>query len=581
MSYLRSTCVVSRGLGLCGLVAALVSFHGCADRTGVLLQVTRDEATTPEDIEKLRFFVGVEVEPGEGLAGDFMDDVDPSEEVVLESPRDLLSDPYRLLLNRGGTEADKLMIAVAGYKGGEIVGFGGLDSAVAFLDGKVLQWEIVLKGGQPGRIEITSTGCLVWATEGGTVVIVSPTDLDCDDDPSDSDCNDLDPTVGHGMPELCYNDVDDDCDDLTDEQEDADDDGVGNCEDCDDTNEFRFPGNPEVCDGMDNDCNEVCDDGPLDYDMDDYTVCDRKILPDGTCTDVNENLFDCDDDDEFTHPGASEMCDGKDNNCNGHCDEGHDPDGDQYTICGSHTDICNGIKADHIDCEPNDEHAFPGNLPEICDGVDNNCDGLYYPESVPCYAVTDEGGEPECMVGWRTCGDDIDESWLSDCSPAADPAEKVPMEFCEAYDDCGDAADPWECANSEVLPTGATCQLAYLQDAPHELCLPAWYFLDNTATVLQCYWAIVPASSLPPNYVVGFTDDGTTGPVNADIAQCRPHFVVHSSLTVPPLPDSYLIYQEESYDWSRVFRLDIVPVPVETCPPENGLQCTNLPPPGD
>jgi len=576
MFDLRFACVASGRSALCGLLVAFGLMNGCADRTGVLVQVTRDEATTPQEIKKLRFFVGVEVAPGEGLAGDFVDDLDPSEEVALDASRDLLTDPYRLLLNRGSTGADKLMIAVAGYKDGELVGFGGLDTSVAFQEGKVLQWEVILRGNSGERVHVTDTGCLTWSTEAGQIVIVSPTDDDCDNDPNESDCGANDPTVGHGLPEICYNEIDDDCDELTDEQEDADDDGVGNCEDCDDTDKLRFPGNPEVCDGIDNDCNEVCDDGELDFDGDDYTICNRKILPDGTCSDVSEALFDCDDHDALTHPGAEDICDGKDNNCNGNCDEGHDPDGDKYTDCGSRTDICDGTSADLIDCVPNNEHAFPGNEPELCDGVDNDCDGVYYPATVPCYVITNVLGEDQCVIGERQCHDNSGDGWVGACMPGADATETVPLELCVAYDECADAADPWACAN-EAVPMHATCQIPYLSGAPGEVCLPAWSSLANTTNALSCFWSILPAGAVP-HYVVGFTSDAVTGPVQAEISQCQPHFVVSSSLDAPPLPASFLLYEEGDEDWSRVFRVDLVPVAVATCPPESALDCTNLPP---
>ncbi len=580
MSDLGFACAASRRTVFCGLLTAAGLLFGCADRTGVLLEVTRDEATTPAEIKELRFFVGVEVQPGEGLAGDFVDDLDPSERVALEASRDLLSDPYRLLLNRGKSSSDKLMVAVAGYKDQELVGFGGLDGAISFEDGQVQKWDIVLRGNRTDRIEVTTTGCLTWITEAGTVVIVSPSDLDCDNDPNESDCGELDPNVGHGLPEICYNEVDDDCDELTDEQEDADDDGVGNCDDCDDTDKLRFPGNPEVCDGIDNDCNERCDDGPLDNDEDDYTICDRKILPDGTCTDASEELFDCDDEDPLTHPGASEICDGKDNNCNENCDEGHDPDGDFYTDCGSKTDVCNGTKTEFIDCEPDNEHAYPGNVPEFCDGVDNDCDGVFYPETVPCYVVTNELGEDRCVIGDRQCHDSSGEGWVGACVPKSDAAEEVPLELCTAYDECSDAADPWGCAN-ELIPAYIACQISYLQDDPTALCLPAWSILNNTTSSVQCSWAVSPTSVLPPHYVVGLTSDSPTGPGQAQISQCTPHFVVTEALDAPPVSDSYLLHETGDEGFSRVLRLDITPVAVETCFSENGLSCSDVPAPAD
>jgi hypothetical protein len=72
---------------------------------------------------------------------------------------------------------------------------------------------------------------------------------------------------------------------------------------------------------------------------------------------------DCKDDNATIHPGAIEICNGVDDDCDGSVDEGFDQDGDGYTTCAG-------------DCNDNNFNVKPSAV-EICgDNIDNNCNGL-------------------------------------------------------------------------------------------------------------------------------------------------------------------------------------------------------------
>ncbi len=112
--------------------------------------------------------------------------------------------------------------------------------------------------------------------------------------------------------------------------EDADGDGWGSLEtgglDCDDTDPDVFPGAPELLDGMDNDCDGVVDPGQEEPTP---APADSSTPPadaDGDGFTVAEG--DCDDRFDDVYPGAADLCgDGVDQDCSGEADQGCSSEG--------------------------------------------------------------------------------------------------------------------------------------------------------------------------------------------------------------------------------------------------------------
>ncbi|MEO6167460.1 MAG: MopE-related protein, partial [Chitinophagales bacterium] len=98
---------------------------------------------------------------------------------------------------------------------------------------------------------------------------------------------------------------------------------------------------------------------------------------------VNDST-DCNDSNVLINPGATEVCDNFDNNCDGNIDEGllltfyADADGDGFGDAGNAVLACAlsaGFVTDTTDCDDTNATIFPG-APEIStNGIDDNCDG--------------------------------------------------------------------------------------------------------------------------------------------------------------------------------------------------------------
>jgi photosystem II stability/assembly factor-like uncharacterized protein len=239
------------------------------------------------------------------------------------------------------------------------------------------------------------------------------------------DCDGSDGLDFPGGVETCNAD-DEDCDGAIDNGFDGDGDGVTQCgadgsagnadDDCDDADNANFPGNPEVCDGQDNDCDTSVDQG-LDIDGDGFTPCGVNGVVDGLDDDCDDSLTT-----GFAiNPSAAEVCDGVDNDCALGIDDGFDVDGDGFTTCGVNG-VVDGLDDD---CDDADILDFPGGI-ETCNADDEDCDG-----------AIDNGFDGD-GDGITTCGvngviDGVDDD-CDDTTTAVNPSE---TEVCDGLDnDC-------------------------------------------------------------------------------------------------------------------------------------------------
>lgn len=227
--------------------------------------------------------------------------------------------------------------------------------------------------------------------------------------------------------------------------------------DCDDDDGTRRPGLQESCDadqpGHDEDCREATIAGTEgDRDGDGFvdTRC-SNLLPYqvlGTPEDKLERKAgsDCNDESKDFHPNAPELCDNADNNCNGQVDElaglapgdEHtyylDRDDDQFGDSSSPKQTrCGTPPAGYAlldgDCDDTNRQVTP-ERGELCNGIDDNCDGITDLPATPGTLMIDEpfGDETkyECKAGhWGVtqCPPDrldCDEDFLTACeTPSA------------------------------------------------------------------------------------------------------------------------------------------------------------------
>lgn len=165
--------------------------------------------------------------------------------------------------------------------------------------------------------------------------------------------------------------------------------------DCDDVNDEINPSAPEVCNGIDDNCNGLIDaQDPdvedadvyyVDEDEDGYGVGDPILFCSNPGPGYATVAGDCNDQNPDVNPGVSEICNGEDTDCNGLVDDGLefttyyvDADGDGFGT-GDGIEFCadpgEGYSTVDGDCNDEDPTIYPGAEEIADDGIDQDCDG--------------------------------------------------------------------------------------------------------------------------------------------------------------------------------------------------------------
>jgi len=160
--------------------------------------------------------------------------------------------------------------------------------------------------------------------------------------------------------------------------------------DCDDSDASINPGAAERCDGIDSDCYDADEPYAtwyLDEDDDGWGDIVQSVE---SCSQPSGTTFrtgDCDDGDASRYPTHAEICNGLDENCDGIADNGlgerfyRDADGDGF---GSMNDVSCGAKSGYSsvrgDCDDTRKDVYPGAADLNGDGRDQDCGGFDGPQ---------------------------------------------------------------------------------------------------------------------------------------------------------------------------------------------------------
>ena len=330
---------------------------------------------------------------------------------------------------------------------------------------------------------------------------------------------------------------------------DRDGDGSVDDADCAPDDATIYPGATEVCDGIDQDCDTVADNGVMltlytDVDGDGYG---DEAAPSACAAGEGQSEIggDCKDDIAEVNPGAAEICNEVDDDCNGDIDGGTtggpwyaDADGDGYGDPAMTSDDCaapRGYVADGSDCNDGDAAYNPAAVEEdcadpsdyncdgstgyadadadgfaacedcndsdaavnagaieMCDDVDNNCDGLTDDDTsadiMSWYADADADGYGDPAVSAMSCV--AGEGWIadwSDCNDADAAVNPMAVEICDEIDN---NCDTWVDDDDLALDLTSTT---------------TWYW-DFDADGFGDPALMMSACSMPEGYVADWSD---------------------------------------------------------------------------
>ncbi len=255
---------------------------------------------------------------------------------------------------------------------------------------------------------------------------------------------------------------------------DADGDGFSVDEDCDDDNADVNPDAEELCDGIDNNCDEVIDTDATDLgtfyadgDGDTYGNADDSVsaCADAVPTGYVADNTDCDDAAADVNPLADEVCNDIDDNCDGAIDEDAavdasswfaDTDADTYGDPAVEVAACSqpsGYVADNTDCDDNLADVNTDGT-EICDGIDNDCDDTVdeddATDALTWYADGDSDSYGDAAATAVACnapsGYVADDT---DCDDTANAVNPAATEYCDTIDnDCDGTIDEDDAADA-------------------------------------------------------------------------------------------------------------------------------------